>query len=223
MDPALDQQGAGLGRQTSCECGRTRDRVAHLPDCALILAHLRHYHADRGDGAAVHSFPGRATGDWRMETTRSVEDGVTTRSVGTRSRWFLWRSSGERRSGTTRSVEDGITTQSVGTRSRWFLRRSGGPGVSPPGFIPAALQAAVGARRCRVPGVAPRSPGVAPRRSRCGGVGFPGLHLGVPGLHLGVPGLHLGDPGLHLGDPGLHPGLHSRGPSGRRRAGDRLA
>ncbi len=64
---------------------------------------------------------------------------------------------------------------------------------------------------CQVPGVAHRSSGVAHRAS------FP-RPFRPPSVRGGV-----GFPGLHLGVPGLHTGLHSRGPSGRHRAGDRLA
>ncbi len=73
-----------------------------------------------------------------------------------------------------------------------------------PGFIPAALQAAVGARRCRVPGVAPRRPGVAPRRPGVAPrASFPRrFRPPESGRSIGVV-------------PGVHPGLHSRGPSGR--------
>ncbi len=67
-----------------------------------------------------------------------------------------------------------------------------------PGLDSPPLQAAVGARRCRIPGVAPRSPGVAPRAS------FP-RPFGPPSVR-GV-----------VGFPELHTERDSRGPSGRRR------
>ncbi len=75
------------------------------------------------------------------------------------------------------------------------------------GFIPAAFQAAVGARRCRVPGVAPRSPGVAPRSPGVARrASFPRpFRPPESGRSIGVV-------------PGLHHGLHSRGPSGRSRS-----
>ncbi len=73
--------------------------------------------------------------------------------------------------------------------------------------------------RWRISRVAPRIPGDSPRAS------FPrpfrphesGRSIGV------VPGLHIGFTGFHLRIPGILPGLHSRGLSGRRRAGVSVA
>ncbi len=96
---------------------------------------------------------------------------------------------------------------------------SGSRGFSP-GSIPAAIQAA-GERAIdwRSPGVAHRiygvsspNPGDSPRAP------FPRPFRPQESGRFGG-----GFPGLHLGFPGILPGLHSRGHSGRTRAGDRLA
>ncbi len=166
----------------------------------------------RRAGVSVADFPGCTRGSIPAASQAAGERAIEWRSPGVAhldSRGFISES---------RGFSPGLHSRGLSGRRR-CAAVSGSRGFSP-GFIPAAFQAA-GERAIdwRSPGVAHRihgvsslNPGDSPRAS------FPRPFRPQESGRFGG-----GFPGLHLGFPGILPGLHSRGLSGRRRAGVSVA